>query len=158
MTGAHHGQDLAVTGRLLDEPRDHVVVALLDQGYVDALALAGELVEGRLEQVAFLEGLDLLLGDLLVAEGGGEQAAEEGQALPPWDVRVDAPQRHADVAIDEEQGRLAAFAACMAAFISAPGSTPNCSAMRCWKADRARLTASMPALPSRRTLKRSIFE
>ncbi len=88
---------------MLPQLDGHVLVAFGDERAVEALGALGELAEGRLEDVALLELLDLLLVDLLVGEGRGEQAGEQDHALPPADAGVQPTQRHADVAIDEDE-------------------------------------------------------
>src|SRR6185437_149003 len=55
------------------------------------------------------------------------------------------------------KGSPRALAAAIAAFISAPGSMPYCSAMRCWNDDSASDANTIPALPVRMTWNRSIF-
>ena len=96
-------------GCVLAQARRHVPVALGDDGLVKLGAVAGELGKGRLEHVAFLELLDLLGAHVLVGEQAGQQSGRQLRTAPPAKTLRRAPERHADIAIDQLH-RQAAFA------------------------------------------------
>ncbi len=88
---------------MLAQAGGHVAVALGDQHLVQRRRLLGELGEGTLEDVLFLEALDLVLAQLRPCDEAGHEAAHQGPALPPG-YRADQPaQGDADVAVDQPQ-------------------------------------------------------
>ena len=105
MPGAEHREDMPprLVAQGLDQLGRHVAVAFGDQWLVDLAAILGELGEGGVEHVAFLQRLDLLLGDLLTRQHRCNQRAEQPHALPPGHVRQRALQCRADITIDAQQ-------------------------------------------------------
>ena len=91
----------------LAQARGHVAVALADDGLVQCRALAGELAKARLEHVALLELLDLVLAHFFRREqaraqpGNQLQLAEEAQPLRR------TTEGQADLAVDQVHRQVA---------------------------------------------------
>ena len=102
---ADHRQHLARARGRFAQARGHVAVALGDDGLVELGRLARELAEARLQHVALLEPLDLVLADLVARQQAHQQARADLRAPPPAQALHRALEGQADVAVDELQGQ-----------------------------------------------------
>ena len=107
VAGADHRQHAFRTRRHLAQARGHVAVALGDHALVQRRAALRELAEGGLQDVAFLELLDLVLFHFLAAEQPGRQAGGQLHLAEEAEVAGGAAEGQADFAVDQLQAQAA---------------------------------------------------